>query len=53
MMKELFELIFEGVNPSRLFSLLKEIESKSDRIFDFNFSEDFFSSNVDIFSELL
>ncbi|HCW0225216.1 hypothetical protein FA213_27865 [Pseudomonas aeruginosa] len=53
MMKELFELIFEGVNPSRLFSLLKEIENKSDRIFDFNFSEDFFSSNVDIFSELL
>ncbi|EMM2268190.1 hypothetical protein ROT06_005774 [Pseudomonas aeruginosa] len=53
MMKELFELIFEGVNPSRLFSLLKEIESKSDRIFDFNFSEDFFSSNIDIFSELL
>ncbi|HHX6538901.1 TPA: hypothetical protein ACVGKH_003012 [Pseudomonas aeruginosa] len=53
MMKELFELIFEGVNPGRLFSLLKEIESKSDRIFDFNFSEDFFSSNVDIFSELL
>lgn len=41
MMKELFELIFEGVNPGRLFSLLKEIESKSDRIFDFNFSEDF------------
>ncbi|HCL4091433.1 TPA: hypothetical protein N2C57_006547, partial [Pseudomonas aeruginosa] len=52
-MKELFEVIFEGVNTSRLFFLLKEIESKSDRIFDFNFSEDFFSSNVNVFSELL
>ncbi len=31
-MKELFEVIFEGVNTSRLFFLLKEIESKSDRI---------------------
>ncbi|MBW6238987.1 hypothetical protein Q8W80_20815 [Pseudomonas aeruginosa] len=52
-MKELFEVIFEGVKTSRLFFLLKEIESKSDRIFDFNFSEDFFSSNVNVFSELL